>query len=188
MAIKSPMLTFHRFYLNYPLNTCNFLFQGARATVDRLFEVISALEPMPETVEQDLIQRAISTLTHQNMLRETDPVISPSKSIVRRTSNDTGLMRDSVANKLMVFFLHLIHEQMQKLSDIAQSQTLNNGRHHHRNDEYDEYGSRSKSAGSRSGSRPASAKGHTRTPPVGSSRLNSRQNKNRISEVYEEED
>ena len=77
---------------------------------------MACLEPLPENMELDLIQRLLSTLTHQNMVMEVGLLLSPERGNIRRTANDTGLMRDNVANKLMYFFAHLLHVQCQRIS------------------------------------------------------------------------
>ena len=87
--------------------------------MDHLISVLACMGSLPEDLELNILQRLLSTLTHQNMVLEVDPVLERG-SIVRRTSNQTGLMRAGVANRLVQFFTNLLHQKRHMLQNGAE--------------------------------------------------------------------
>jgi hypothetical protein len=67
------------------------------------------MAPLPESVELQLVQRLLSTLAHQNIVVEYDPLTSPNVDEIQRTKNSAGFMRENVANRLIYFFSYLVH-------------------------------------------------------------------------------
>lgn len=83
--------------------------QGASSTIAFLFFVIASLRPMSKQAEMGLVQRVISTLTHQKMVLELDTdqeLVDP--LIMQRTNNDFGIMRSNIAKKMFAFFMKLL--------------------------------------------------------------------------------
>ncbi|ELU17718.1 hypothetical protein CAPTEDRAFT_229133 [Capitella teleta] len=112
--LKEPMLNSQDLpnvleYASEPLGGLELLEKGARFTILYLSEVVALLEPLPESIELELVQRLLSTLSHQNMVVEFDPLTSPDLEDISRTKNSTGFMRENVANRLIYFFSHLVH-------------------------------------------------------------------------------
>ena len=64
---------------------------------------MALLQPNSETTHICVLQRLVSTLTHQNMVLE--PLVS---SDIKLTSSTTSVMRDYVAIRLLAFFKTLI--------------------------------------------------------------------------------
>ena len=118
-----------RFYPSFYLVSTVILFQGARFTTEYLFMVLVNLRPMPEDIEMDLIQRLLSTLTHQNMVVEnTDVTMSTQSTASRRTMN-TGEMNNTMMLRMMQFFLRLMdllkerqHQQEEEESRRAEQE------------------------------------------------------------------
>ena len=92
------------------------ILQGARHTVELLFRTIGQLEPLSDDTERRVVQRVLSTLTHQNVVVEMELLFSEDKHLIHRTSNTSGLMGDCLAGKLMYFFMHLLHVMQLDLS------------------------------------------------------------------------
>ena len=53
--------------------------------------------------------RALSTLSHQNMVTEVELLFSGNGAVIQRTSNGSEMMKESTATRMMYFFMHLLH-------------------------------------------------------------------------------
>ena len=100
-------------------------FQGARHTVELIFKTIARLEPLDDEIERGVVQRVLSTLTHQNMVVEMDILASSNKTILKRTSSDMGLMRTNVASRMLYFFMRLLFLMQKELQEKCEECTGN---------------------------------------------------------------
>jgi len=66
---------------------------------------VALLWPVSEATHISVLQRLISTLTHQNMILDPHLLLAVD---LRLTSSTTSVMRDNVANRLTIFFKRLI--------------------------------------------------------------------------------
>lgn len=65
--------------------------QITRTTVEYMLGILTRLQPLDEDTEVEVLQRMLSTLTHENMCAEYSVNASVTSTISRRTTN-TGEM------------------------------------------------------------------------------------------------
>lgn len=113
-ALKEPVLPAQDLpqmleYTGRPKKGLALLNKGAHYMIELLFTTIAKLEPLEDDTERNVVQRALSTLSHQNMVTEVALLFRSDGDIIQRTSNDGELMKESTASRMMYFFMHLLH-------------------------------------------------------------------------------
>lgn len=69
-----------------------------------------------------LIQRILSTLTHQTVVNDVDDESEVADNYIPfRTANDYTRMRASIAEKLTAFFINLVELNVKELCDCRQN-------------------------------------------------------------------
>ena len=81
--------------------------------------MVAQLEPLPSKLELELIQRVLSTLCQQNMIVDYDVILSPNRTLMRRTSN-IGEMKDELAIQLLKFVQRLLRSINSKLHNVRE--------------------------------------------------------------------
>ena len=105
----------------------HFALQGARYMIELLFKTIAGLEPLNDNTERSVVQRTLSTLSHQNMVTEPELLFSCDGDIIQRTSNNSELMKEATASRMMYFFMHLLHHLRLEVSSEKESATSRRG-------------------------------------------------------------
>ena len=75
--------------------------QVTRTTIEYLFGILSRLQPLSEDTEVEVMQRILSTMTHQHMCAEYSINCSIASNISRRTIN-TGEMSNNMVRSVML--------------------------------------------------------------------------------------
>ena len=86
----------------------NFLsLQVTRTTIEYLFGILTRLQPLSEDTEAEVMQRTLSTLTHQHMCAEYTVNSSIASNVSRRTMN-TGEMSNNMVHFTLYFEIGLL--------------------------------------------------------------------------------
>ncbi|CAH1784299.1 unnamed protein product [Owenia fusiformis] len=100
-------------HMEEPMKGLRRLEKGSKTTTSYLLKLIARLQPIDDDLEHHILFRMISTLTHQNMLREHEFSFDSTKQTIRRTANDVE-MREGMIPGVIRFFIAALEELRQE--------------------------------------------------------------------------